>query len=150
MPTRGESPQFDQSSGGPRPSTVFLIVSGSVTGWIGASCVSLVVLIAVLGPHFAPYSPTAIGFEAPGSGPSYAHLLGTDTLGRDVFSRFLNGGLLILILRTLATLLGFGVGGVFGLLGGYKGGVIDLAITRAVDVVLSVPPLLIVMVMVVV
>jgi peptide/nickel transport system permease protein len=119
-------------------------------GRVGLICVATIVSIALIGPNIAPYSPTAIGIAPPSSGPSSLHWLGGDTLGRDVFSRLLHGGRLILVLPTLATLLGFAIGGTLGLLSGYKRGWTDLIITRLVDIVLSVPPLLIVMVMVIV
>ncbi|MGH7756152.1 MAG: ABC transporter permease subunit, partial [Vulcanimicrobiaceae bacterium] len=78
--------------------------------------------------------------------PSAAHLLGTDRLGRDVFSRFLAGGRLIEILSISAGLLAAGLGAVVGLTSGYVGGVVDLILMRGVDVLLALPPILLILV----
>src|ERR1039458_4448821 len=103
-------------------------------------------LIIIVGPYVAPYSDTAIVGNIL-EGPSRAHLFGTDFLARDVLSRFLNGGRSILILPLLAVAVAFSIGMTLGLFAGLKGGVIDLCITRAAEVVMSVPPLLMVLIL---
>jgi peptide/nickel transport system permease protein len=105
---------------------------------IGLAIVVGIVLIAVVGPFVAPHSPTA--FVA----PAYAHSsgkapFGTDGLGRDVLSRFLHGGYVILILSATATAVGIGLGSVLGVLAGYLRGFWDAAIMRSWDVVLCFP-----------
>lgn len=118
-----------------------------VHGKIGTVLVTAMLLIIVFGPYIAPYSFTAIvgGLL---EGPSRAHLLGTDVLGRDVLSRLLNGGRSIIVLPTLAVAVAFSIGVTLGLLAGLKGGLTDLVITRAAEVAMSVPPLLMVLIMV--
>lgn len=109
-------------------------------GRIGALLTLVVVLVAAIGPFVAPYSPdafTGIPFSAPGS----QHLLGADTLGRDVLSRVLNGGWQLLLMSLAATVLGVAVGTVIGVLAAFRGGALDTLLMRTVDVVLAFPQL---------
>jgi peptide/nickel transport system permease protein len=76
-------------------------------------------------------------------------MLGTDQLGRDVLSRVLYGGRSVLLLPVCAVTLAFAIGGVLGLLAGYRGGRTDQVVTRVADLLMSVPPLLLVMVLVI-
>jgi peptide/nickel transport system permease protein len=75
-------------------------------------------------------------------------LLGTDALGRDVLSRVLNGGRDILILPIIATSLAFVIGGLVGMTLAYRGGRLDTLGSRAIDVLLGIPPLLVVMIVI--
>lgn len=123
------------------------IVWRGTHGRVGTVLVVLMLLIIIFGPTVAPYSPTAIVGDLL-EGPSRAHLLGTDVLGRDVLSRLLNGGRSILILPILAVAIAFVIGTTLGLLAGLKGGLTDMIITGATEVALSVPALLMVLVLV--
>jgi len=105
---------------------------------VGLVLVGLVVLIALLGPLFAPHSPTDL-VAPPFAQPSTALPFGADYLGRDVLSRFLDGGRTILIVAALATLLGVGLGAGLGLAAGYLRGFWDNAIMRSLDVILCFP-----------
>lgn len=122
------------------------VLWGGLHGKIGTVLVVGMLLIIIVGPYVAPYSDTAIVGNIL-EGPSRAHLFGTDFLARDVLSRFLNGGRSILILPLLAVAVAFSIGMTLGLFAGLKGGVIDLCITRAAEVVMSVPPLLMVLIL---
>jgi peptide/nickel transport system permease protein len=113
----------------------------SVRGRVGLVVLVFVVLVALVGPAFAPDNPAAL-VGLPGAGPSSAHLLGTDVLGRDVLSRVLDGGRTVLSLALAATLLAFAVGGVIGLVAGYSRSVLDPVLMRFMDVILAFPPLL--------
>jgi peptide/nickel transport system permease protein len=101
--------------------------------------------VAVLGPFFAPYAPTAL-VGLPLDPPSPAHWLGTDQLGRDVLSRVLTGGRSVLILAALAVVVTFAIGGPLGMLAGYRGGALDAVVSRVADVMMSVPPLILVLI----
>jgi peptide/nickel transport system permease protein len=101
--------------------------------------------VAILGPYVAPHSPTAL-VGLPLDAPSREHLLGTDQLGRDVLSRVLNGGRSVLILATLAVIVTFIVGGPLGMLAGYRGGNLDAVLSRVADVMMSIPPLILVLI----
>lgn len=105
---------------------------------IGLALVGFVVAIAVLGPLFVPNSPTEL-VGRPFAGPSAGLPFGTDALGRDVLSRFLDGGLEILVIALLATVLGVGVGLVLGIVAGYSRNALDEGLMRSLDIVLSFP-----------
>jgi peptide/nickel transport system permease protein len=123
------------------------LVLGSTEGKIGAAILVLFVFVVALGPVIAPYGPTEIGVGAPNEGVSSAHPLGTDDLGRDVLSRLLNGGSSVIAIPLAATCLAF-LGGLVGVAAGYRGGRADGAFSTAVDVLLSIPSLLIVLVII--
>jgi peptide/nickel transport system permease protein len=119
----------------------------SATGAIGLALLLLVVGTAVLGPFFAPHSPTeSIGI--PFDRPSADAPLGYDSLGRDVLSRVLWGGRSVLALAGLATLLAYLAGGVIGLVAGYTRSLADSLLMRGVDVLISFPPLLFILVLI--
>lgn len=111
------------------------------TARVGLSLLVFVVLLALLGPVFAPHSPDAI-LGAPFTKPSGATPLGTDFVGRDVLSRVLYGGRTLIGLSLLATLVGYVIGLPAGLLAGYRRSMPDFLIMRVVDVLLAFPPLL--------
>lgn len=113
----------------------------------GISLIILIVLCgaAVLAPLIAPYDPDAI--VGPFSGaPSNEFLLGTDQIGRDVFSRLLYGMRISLLVGVMATLISTVVGVILGLIAGYFGGVADMIIMRFTDMVMSFPYILLVLV----
>ncbi len=115
-------------------------------GRAGAVLVLFVLLVAFLGPLVAPYSPTQpVGL--PGSTPSLHHLLGTDFVGRDVLSRVLYGGRSVVLLGAVATLLGYLIGAVVGLIAGYSRSIADPFLMRGVDVLRAFPPLLVLLVL---
>ncbi|UUW91441.1 ABC transporter permease [Pimelobacter simplex] len=114
-------------------------------GKLGLLLVLVTVGIAVIGPFATPQDPEAIvgpPFATPGAG----YPLGTDYLGRDVLSRFLDGGSLILVLAFLATTSGVVVGTALGLLSGYLRGITGQVVMRSLDVLLSFPPILLALV----
>jgi peptide/nickel transport system permease protein len=119
----------------------------TISGKAGASLLVFVLGMAILGPLFAPHGlATPIG--APGSPPSGSALLGTDYLGRDVFSRVLDGGLSVIWIASAATLLSYAAGIPVGLVAGYRRSLIDPLLMRGVDVLLAFPGLLILLLLV--
>lgn len=132
---------------GSPPSIWRSVVSGA-EGRIGLGLGVLICAVIFLGPLVAPYPPDQLATGPATALPSREHLLGTDQLGRDVFSRFLHGGASVLIVPLLAVTLGLLLGGAFGMLGAYRGGRIDQVITRTFDLVMALPPLLIVLVLI--
>ena len=108
----------------------------------------LFLLVVLIGPVVAPFDPSEIGAGDPAASISWQHPLGTDSLGRDVFSRLLVGARSVIAVPLLAILLAFAVGGVLGMLAGYRGGHADAVISRGVDIMLSLAPLLIVAVII--
>lgn len=115
---------------------------------IGGVLVALIAVVALVGPLLAPQDPSAqdliAGLTAMGApiGPSAAHWLGSDALGRDVLSRLLIGARISLLVGVAATVIALGIGLVVGLVAGYFRGSIDTVAMRAVDVLMSFPFLL--------
>ena len=109
----------------------------------GMVVASLFVLMAVFAPLIAPYDPSATNFGAVLQGPSAAHLMGTDDLGRDVFSRIVFGARASLEAGVLATLLALVVAVPLGLMAGYYRGWWDPVISRVSDVMLAFPFLIV-------
>jgi peptide/nickel transport system permease protein len=119
----------------------------SLSGAVGVTIVVFVVLVAVFGRYVAPHDPNApIG--VPLSGPGGSTLLGTDFLGRDVFSRLLYGGRSVIGLAAAATILAYVIGMTIGLIAGYTRSVADPVLMRSVDVMLAFPPLLFLLVLI--
>ena len=108
---------------------------------VGLIAGGLVVLVAVIGPYFAPHSPSAT-VSFPFASPSSQALLGTDVLGRDVLSRVLWGGRSVLVLAVTATLIAYAAGLTIGLVAGYLRSTVDEILMRAMDVLLAFPALL--------
>lgn len=110
-------------------------------GAIGLVVSAFVVAVALIGPLLAPHGyATPIG--APGAPPYAAAPLGTDYLGRDVLSRVLDGGLSVIWIGGAATLASYLVGLTIGLVAGYNRTLVDPILMRIVDVLLSFPALL--------
>jgi peptide/nickel transport system permease protein len=105
---------------------------------VGLAIVVIMVLIALLGPLFAPHSPTAF-VGIPNSGPGGHTVFGTDYVGRDVLSRFLNGGRSVLGLAVASTAVGILLGLLVGLSAAYAGGLVDEVLMRVSDVFLAFP-----------
>jgi len=101
--------------------------------------------MALLAPVIAPYDPDAIVGTFAGA-PNKEHILGTDQIGRDVFSRLLYATRVSLLVGAMATLISTVIGVVLGLVAGYFGGVIDMVIMRFTDMVMSFPYILLVLV----
>ncbi len=112
---------------------------------VGLALVALLVAVALIGPFFAPASPT--GYVAtPYAHPAAAATLGTDYLGRDVLSRFLWGGRSVLWLSVSATALGVVLGVAVGLLAAYSRNWLDEVLMRGMDVLLAFPQIVLALV----
>jgi peptide/nickel transport system permease protein len=111
---------------------------------IGLAIVALVVAIALIGPLVAPHSPTEF-VAAPNTGPSSNALFGADALGRDVFSRWLHGGLSVLWMSAAATVVGVVLGTAVGLVAAYSRNWLDDVLMRGNDVLLSFPAIIFVL-----
>ena len=111
---------------------------------VGAAMLGLVVAVGALAPWIAPFQPRAITGDAFES-PSGAHLLGTNDAGADIFSRLVWGSRTTLVVAVTATALVLAIGIALGLTAGLRGGWVDTAVMRLVDVFLGLPflPLLI-------
>jgi peptide/nickel transport system permease protein len=111
---------------------------------VGLTLVGLIVLIALFGPFVAPHSATEF-VAPPYSGTSSAAPLGADSVGRDVLSRTLHGGLSILAVSVAGTIAGVGLGAFLGIMAGYRQGLWDDVIMRSLDVLLAIPAIVLAM-----
>jgi peptide/nickel transport system permease protein len=111
---------------------------------VGLTLFIALLLLALIGPWFAPAGPTDL-IGAP-SGVSPHSMFGTDYLGEDVLSRFLWGGRSVFALTTLATSLGVGLGIVVGLVAAYARGRLDDVLMRSMDVILCFPQIVLTLV----
>jgi peptide/nickel transport system permease protein len=113
---------------------------------IGFFFILVFVVAAVFAPVIAPYEPReqnlSLLSEGCCPGPSTDHLLGVDSLGRDVFSRILYGARYSLVIGVVSVAVGLSIGMILGAIAGYLGGVVDSVIMRIMDVMLSIPGLL--------
>jgi peptide/nickel transport system permease protein len=115
---------------------------------------AILVISAVLAPFVAPHDPLQTNLRntlAPPffqAGGSVDHLLGTDKVGRDVFSRVIYGGRVSLLLAMSVLLIGGSVGTTLGLISGYFAGKVDVVIQRLVEAILSLPTIMVALVFV--
>jgi peptide/nickel transport system permease protein len=111
---------------------------------LGLALIGLFVIVAVAAPVIAPYDPTVGSFRRADHFllPNAQHLLGTDIQGRDVLSRIMWGARSSLWVAVLSVAIGLSIGLVYGAISGYAGGWVDFWMMRVVDIILSLPGLL--------
>lgn len=137
------------------------VLFASKTAVIGLIIVLFWITVAILGPVLAPYSPTAQDYKAQNSPPSAVHILGTDDLGRDIWSRLVYGARVVLVMLPIGehfwlpigtaiwgVLLGLIIGCTLGLMGGYLGGWIDEVVMRLLDAMMAFPVILLYMIII--
>jgi peptide/nickel transport system permease protein len=112
---------------------------------IGFSALGILLLLALFGPLLWPKDPLAIDVGASLQAPSWSHPMGTDSIGRDVFARFLEGARISLVVGGVVVLIGAILGGFAGILAGVSGGAIDTVLMRVMDAILAFPPLILAM-----
>lgn len=141
LPARDTAASVEQVLGPSLRSGILRGVLRDGTARIGLLIVALLVVVAVLAPVISPYDPLAITGDRLES-PSWTHPLGTDRLGRDLFSRMLHGARLSLGTAFLASVLIMALGVLAGSLAGYAGGLVDAVLMRVVDTILAFPSLI--------
>ena len=105
----------------------------------GLVLVGIFLAMAVVGPWVAPHDPIRQRLEGALQGPSWDHWLGRDELGRDILSRILHGARISLGMALGASLIAAAGGVLIGLVAAYRGGLIEEALMRFVDVILAFP-----------
>jgi len=113
---------------------------------IGFAIVGIFILMALIGPLIAPYKFSDQDLVNKLQPASSEHWFGTDQFGRDIFSRILTGSRDVFTIAGSGTLLAVLMGLTLGMLSGYLGGAVDETIMRFMDVLLSIPPLLLAMI----
>lgn len=108
--------------------------------YLGAAIILLVALCGILAPYLSAYDPYQTSMDILQS-PSAAHWLGTDDLGRDVFTRLLHGARISLVVGTGAALVATLLGVPVGLIAGYAGGKTDLFLVQFIDLFIALPGL---------
>jgi peptide/nickel transport system permease protein len=109
---------------------------------VGGVMVGLLILMAILAPVIAPYDPYKTGKAPSMAPPSAEHIMGTDKLGRDLFSRIIYGSRTTLLVAVPSIAVGLVFGLILGLFSGYLGGLADQIIMRCLDVFMAFPGLL--------
>jgi peptide/nickel transport system permease protein len=109
---------------------------GAVAGLI---VIATFIALAVLAPWIAPYDPIATSWTLVRKPPSALHWFGTDELGRDILSRIIYGARASLMAGAISVGIALGVGVPFGMLAGYRGGLLDALISRITDAMLACP-----------
>jgi peptide/nickel transport system permease protein len=110
--------------------------------WLALAVVALSVLSALFPALLAIRNPSAINLSAVLTPPSWAHPMGTDEFGRDIASRIVYGARPVLLASLLSVALGGVSGSLLGIISGFAGGLTDLLLMRAVDLVMVFPSLL--------
>ena len=110
-------------------------------GLAGLTFIALLLILAVFAPIFAPYAPTELETRLRGGSPSSDHLLGNDSIGRDVLSRLIYGTRVALIVGIGAMAIALTIGVSIGSTAGFFGGRIDMALSRVVDTLMAFPTL---------
>lgn len=111
-------------------------------GVAGACVVAAIMLAGLLAPFIAPYDPLETDIVRRLQGPTSAHWLGTDEIGRDLLSRVLYGAGLSIRVGANVIILGVIIGVPIGAISGYLGGVVDLLVQRAIDTLQAFPGIL--------
>jgi ABC-type dipeptide/oligopeptide/nickel transport system permease subunit len=124
-----------------RPGTLRLLLRRKASA-VGFALYALVVIAAIFAPYIAPYDPIKIAPTFILHGPSSAHWLGNDELGRDVLSRIIYGARVSIAVSVIAITIALCCGIVFGTLSGYYGGLVSGVIMRTMDALAAFPAVL--------
>jgi peptide/nickel transport system permease protein len=112
---------------------------------IGGLIIVAISIVAILAPLIAPQDPLKIDVTKRLQAPSSQHIMGTDHLGRDLFSRVIFGARISLMVGVTIAFISFALGGALGLLAGYFGKWLDNVIMRICDMFFAFPPLILAM-----
>jgi len=108
-------------------------------GAIGFFLIITMILSALLADFISPYNPVKPNYADSLQGPSFYHWMGTDTFGRDIFTRILHGSQTAMLIGFSTSLIGSILGAFLGVMGAYFGGKTDLILQRILDVFMSFP-----------
>ncbi len=141
---------------------MFAILLSSKIAMVGLVIVLFWVFVALFAPYLTPYTPFEQDWKAPNQGPSAEHILGTDELGRDLWTRLIYGARVVLVVLPVSenislpggtaiwgVVVALLIGATLGLIGGYKGGWIDELVMRLLDAMMAIPVILLYLIIVV-
>jgi peptide/nickel transport system permease protein len=114
-------------------------------GVFSLAMIAILIFVAIFGPHLAPYDPYKIDPKNTFDPPSRAHPMGTDEMGRDIFSRVIYGTRVSILVGFAVTIAGAGIGVLLGTLAGLAGGIVDEAVMRVTDIFIAIPLLILAM-----
>ncbi|MDX0655260.1 ABC transporter permease subunit [Sinorhizobium medicae] len=117
------------------------------SAWFGVAIIVLYALIAIFAPLIAPYGETEVVSSVPYGPWTQQTFLGTDQLGRDVFSRLIFGARNTIGISLAATMITFVVGVSLGITAAVLGGAVDMLMSRIVDAIMALPQLVVILVM---
>lgn len=120
---------------------IWLNLKGNPLGMIGLSIILVFILLSLLAPWLATHDPATQDLANRLAAPNAAHWLGTDELGRDIYSRILYGGRVTLGMVIAVVVLVAPIGLAIGCIAGYFGGIVDTALMRITDIFLAFPRL---------
>lgn len=115
---------------------------------LGMVIFALIILASLLAPLLTSYDPLGVSMESVLQPPSSLHILGTDKIGRDIFSRVLYGGRISILVGLGSALGAATIGVLLGAYAGYKGGIIDKTILRISEIFMSFPQIVLVLLLV--
>jgi peptide/nickel transport system permease protein len=117
-------------------------LTSNTPAFIAVILLVLLVFMAIIGPYLVAYAPDALDLDNLRQPPGKAHLLGTDSKGRDILSRVVSGARISLSVGIIASALSHCIGIFFGLIAGYFGGTVDAFFSQVFDIFLAFPSLL--------
>lgn len=115
---------------------------------IGGVIMGIILLMVIVGFFWTPYEPTKMNAAEKLQGISLRHLMGTDNMGRDVFSRVMYGSRVTLLIAIGTIIIGAGVGTIIGAVTGFYGGMLDEVAMRIIDALFAFPSILLALVIV--
>lgn len=127
-----------------RSARIISSLTHSPVGVIGSIIVSIVILLAIVGPAISPHDSVDGNLRARFKPPGYSdeagiYILGTDQLGRDIFSRIIAGSRISVLVGVVSVLIAGTIGVTYGLISGFLGGLFDTVMMRVADGILSIP-----------
>ena len=138
--------EAEPASGAARPGAgLRALLFGEPAAAVATVCLLVLIALAVLGPLVWSKDPAAVDVGSALQAPSWSHPMGTDSSGRDIFTRFNHGARLSLVVAPLVVVVGAAIGGLIGLMAGVLGGWADSGLMRVMDAVLAFPPLILAM-----
>ena len=109
---------------------------------VGATIILVMIVLAILGPLISPYTYADQSLIDANQSPSFSHWFGTDTLGRDIYTRVMYGARISLTIGFVAAFINLVIGVTYGGIAGYLGGKVDRIMMGLVDVLYGIPLLL--------